>query len=88
MTDAAEKAHRPLYLIAADIRRAWPKPYFAAVPYLFALRHLNRATDAYGQDSALSIIAYFLSNARSFRGPAAIALKNELRDILKGHGYE
>jgi hypothetical protein len=82
------KAHRPLYLIASDIRADWPKPYFGAVPYLFALRHLNRASDMYGADSALSIIAYFLSNARTWRGPRATALKNELRDILKGHGYE
>lgn len=79
--------HRPLYLIAADIRRAWPRPHFAAVPYLFALRHLSSPSESYGADSALSIIAYFLSNARSFRGPAAIGLKNELREILKSHGY-
>jgi len=79
---------RPLYLIASDIRADWPKPYFGAVPYLFALRHLNRADEMYGADSALSIIAYFLSNARTWRGPRATALKNELRDILKGHGYE
>ncbi len=83
-----DKQQRPLYVIAADIRADWPRPHFAAVPYLFALRHLNRASDMYGADSALSIIAYFLSNARSWRGPRATALKNELRDILKGHGYE
>ena len=79
--------HRPLYLIAADIRANWEKPHFAAFPYIYAMRSLNRASDMYGADSALSIIAYFLSNARSWRGPRATAIKNELRDILKGHGY-
>jgi len=78
---------RPLWLIASDIRQHWAKPHFAALPYLFALRHLSRPDEFYGQDSALSIIAYFLSNARTWRGPAAIAIKNELRDILKGAGY-
>jgi hypothetical protein len=78
---------RPLWLIASEIRADWPKPYFGAVPYLFALRHLDRADEMYGQDSALSIIAYFLSNARTWRGPTATALKNELREILKEHGY-
>jgi len=78
---------RPLWLIASEIRADWPKPYFGAVPYLFALRHLSSPDEMYGQDSALSIIAYFLSNARTWRGPTATALKNELREILKEHGY-
>ena len=78
---------RPLWLIASEIRADWPKPYFGAVPYLFALRHLDRADELYGQDSALSIIAYFLSNATTWRGPDARRLKAELREILKEHGY-
>jgi hypothetical protein len=41
----------------------------------------------YGQDSALSIIAYFLSNATTWRGDDARRLKAELREILKQHGY-
>jgi len=78
---------RPLWLIASDIRANWPRPGLAALPYIHALRHLNRADEMYGADSALSIIAYFLSNARTWRGPAATAIKNELRDILKAQGY-
>lgn len=78
---------RPLWLIASDIRQNWPRPHFAAVPYIFALRHLTHASEMYGADSALSIIAYFLSNARTWRGPTATAIKNELRDILKGHNF-
>lgn len=79
--------HRPLYLIAADIRANWPKPYFGAVPYIFALRHLDRADEMYGCDTATSCIAYFLSNAQTWRGPEARRIKAELKDILKGAGY-
>lgn len=78
---------RPLWLIASDIRQHWPKPHFAALPYLFALRHLSSPDAMYGQDSALSIIAYFLSNATTWRGDDARRLKGELRTILKEHGY-
>jgi hypothetical protein len=79
--------HRPLYLIAADIRQHWKKPYFGAIPYIFALRHLNTASEMYGADSATSVIAYFLSNAQTWRGPDAKRIKSELREILKGADY-
>lgn len=72
---------RPIYQIAADIRKAWPKPYFGAVPYLEALASLNKIGDHYGADDAESIILYFLSNATTFRGPEAKALKAELKAI-------
>ena len=78
---------RPLWLIASDIRQHWPRPYFGALPYIFALRHLSSPDEMYGQDSALSIIAYFLSNATTWRGDHARRLKAELREILKEHGY-
>jgi hypothetical protein len=83
----ADTQHRPLYVIAHDIRRNWPKPHFAAFPYIYAMRSLNRADEMYGADSALSIIAYFLSNASTWRGPEARRIKSELREILKGAGY-
>ncbi len=78
---------RPLYVIAYDIRRNWPRPHFAAIPYIFALRHLNTISDNYGADTALSCIAYFLANASTWRGPEARRIKSELKDILKGAGY-
>lgn len=72
---------RPIYAIARDIKREWTKVYFGAVPYLDAMLDLDRITDKYGEDDAKSIIAYFLSNATTFRGPAAKALKAELKQI-------
>jgi len=74
---------RPIHAIAADIRKAWPKPYFGAVPYLDAMQSLDTIHDAYGADSARKIVLYFLSNAATFRGDAARALKAELKRVLK-----
>ena len=80
--------HRPLYIIAADIRANWPKPGLPALPYIYAMRSLNQITEPYGADSGTSIVAYFLANAATWRGPEARRIKQELRDILKGQGYE
>lgn len=74
---------RPLYIIAADIHGAWPKPYFGAVPYLNAMRYLHTMTDNYGMDSADSVVRYFLSNASTWRGADARRVKAELRGMLK-----
>jgi len=79
--------HRPLYIIAADIRANWAKPYFGAIPYIFALRHLNQISEPYGLDSGVSCVAYFLANAQTWRGPEARRIKQELREILKGANY-
>ena len=72
---------RPLYQIARDIYKAWPKVNYAAKPYLEAMRELTSINDRYGYDDARSIVLYFLSNASSFRGDQAKALKLELKTI-------
>ena len=74
---------RPLYQIAADIRKAWEKPYFGAVPYLEAMGSLSSINDNYFDDSARSIVMYFLANASTFRGEQAKALKAELKAMIK-----
>ncbi|MGN9782786.1 hypothetical protein ACTMTF_15240 [Nonomuraea sp. ZG12] len=74
--------HRPIHAIAADIRSAWPKVYFGAVPYLDAMRSLDKVTDMYGYDDADSIIRYFLSNASTFRGQRAREIKAELKALI------
>lgn len=93
MTSAIQKAKvastktagaRPLHEIANDIRLDWgSKVNFAAKPYLQAMFSLGSMKDRYGQDPASSIVAYFLSNARSWRGPVAKAIKAELNKMLK-----
>ena len=75
------KTVRPLHVIARDIYQAWPKVNYAAKPYLEAMRDLSSINDRYGYDDARSIVLYFLSNAASFRGDSAKALKLELKSI-------
>jgi hypothetical protein len=73
---------RPIYTIAAEIRRDWKKVNYAAEPYLNAMRELDSINDPYFQDSGRSIVAYFLSNASSWRGDTAKRVKAELKGLL------
>ncbi len=69
--------------IARAVAREWKKVNYAAKPYLSAMMSMEKITDNYGADSGTSIVAYFLSNASSFRGPVAKAIKVELKKRLK-----
>lgn len=75
-------AARPLYLIARDIRSAWPKVYYSAAPYLEAMAELNSINDKYLYDDGRGIVRYFLANAAQFKGEQAKALKAELKALL------
>ena len=72
---------RSIRSIALDIRQDWVKVNFAAKPYLDAMLELNSINDKYYEDSAKSVILYFLSNASSFRGERAKVLKAELKAL-------
>jgi len=72
---------RSIRSIALDIRREWAKVNYAAKPYLEAMLELNSINDKYYEDSAKSVVLYFLSNAASFRGERAKALKAELKAL-------
>jgi hypothetical protein len=72
---------RSISAIARDISRAWPKPYFGAVPYLDAMHSIERITDSYFADSAKSVVLYFLSNATTWRGDDARRIKAELKKL-------
>jgi hypothetical protein len=88
---ASEKAvqltasgHRPLSTIAREISRNWAgKVNFGAKPYLDAMRSLDDIKDNYYEDSGRSVVAYFLSNASTWRGETAKEIKAELKAILK-----
>jgi hypothetical protein len=73
---------RPISTIARDISRDWTKPYFGAVPYLDAMRHVNDISDKYYCDSAESVVRYFLANAGQWRGDKARTIKAELKAML------
>lgn len=73
---------RPLYQIAEEVAKDWKKPYFGAVPYLDAMAELESIYDSYYLDSARSVVAYFLSNASTWRGEKAKEIKKELKQML------
>lgn len=74
---------RPLHIIADEITREWTNVYFGAVPYLAAMRRLGTVNDNYGHDTGKSVVLYFLSNARTWRGDVARRIKAELNAALK-----
>ncbi len=76
---------RPLWQVARDVRAHWPKVSPYAEPYLDAMRALDSLNDWYGLDSAVSIVLYFLSNARTWHGEDAKRVKAELNAMLKAH---
>jgi hypothetical protein len=76
-------ATRPLYEIASDVRSNWPKINYAAKPYLDAMGNLTLLSDNYFEDSARSIVLYFLNNTGTWRGEDAKRIKAELRGMLK-----
>lgn len=74
---------RPLFLIAADIRRNWKNVNYAAEPYLKAMQCLDSIDSMYVYDTADSVVRYFLSNANGWRGEDARRIKAELKGMLK-----
>ena len=71
-------SNRSIPDIARDIRKEWGvKVYFGAKPYLGAM-----CNGDYGLDGEKSVVLYFLSNAASFQGERARALKAELKQAV------
>jgi len=78
---------RPIRDIAGEIALDWckdgvSKVNYAAQPYLDAMFHLTSTDDDYGLDSGRSVVAYFLSNAGTYRGETARKVKAELNEML------
>lgn len=82
-----ELSEQPLRSLANIAWYDWSKAKsgvgYAAKPYLVAMMALETMSDSYGADSAETVVAYFLSNARSWRGPIAKAVKAELNQRLE-----
>jgi hypothetical protein len=69
--------------LAKIITNDWKKVNFATKPYLYAMLYLETVNDSYFHDSGRSIVAYFLSNASSYRGEIAREIKKELNKRIK-----
>jgi hypothetical protein len=72
---------RPLSEIAREIYSDWQKVNYAAKPYLEAMASLNKITDNFYEDSAKSVVLYFLCNAGTWKGEKAKAIKKELKTM-------
>lgn len=68
--------------LADVVRKDWRLPYFGAKPYLDAMGCLHSWKDDYVADSGKSIGLYFLSNATTWKGDTARAVKKEMRKQL------
>ncbi len=74
---------RTINQIASEIEDSWTNVNYAARPYLDAMHELTNINDKYMYDSARSVVLYFLSNASTWRGDKAKAIKAELKAMLK-----
>ena len=81
-TSKGDTMPRQINHIAGEIEADWVKVNYAARPYLDAMFRLQSIDDAYGYDTGRSVVAYFLSNASSYRGETARKLKAELKAML------
>jgi ferritin len=83
--DLADLPRMTLSQIASLIYTDWKNVNYGAKPYLEAMSSLQNVSDMYGQDSGISVVAYFLSNAAAYKGETAKAIKKELqRRIRRG----
>jgi len=75
---------RELFQIAQEIKEDWgAKVNYGAVPYLDAMGELRSIDEMYHEDTADSIVRYFLCNANTWRGDVARRVKKELNQMLK-----
>lgn len=68
-----------VWQVANIITSTWKNPYFAAVPYLDAMKSMNDVDEMYGAESGTMVVLYFLANAQRWRGDVARRVKAELR---------
>jgi hypothetical protein len=86
-TTIVDYSKKSLSEIGEIIRKDWRVQgkgiNFGAKPYLSAMECLQSVKDSYGMDSGRSIVAYFLSNATTYKGETAKAIKKELNKRIK-----
>ena len=78
---------RPLSEIAREVRNdpsyKPQKGQYAAEPYRQAMAEMDSISEPYYQDSGVSVVLYFLSNANTWRGETARRIKTELKQMAK-----
>lgn len=74
---------RTIKEIAQEIQLDWKNVSYGARPYLEVMHRLNSIDDKFMMDDASTIVLYFLSNAKGYRGDKAKRIKNELKNLIK-----
>jgi hypothetical protein len=79
------KNTRSLSIIAREIEAGYGQStgYYAAKPYVDAMKQLTFITDRFYDDDADTIVIYCLSNLNGWRGEDARRVKAELKAMLK-----
>ena len=81
------KKSRPLNEIAAEIKSDWGgRMNKASAPYVAAMETLKTIDEDYGPESAVEIVARFLTVSNAWRGQTARRVKAELDALLKTRG--
>jgi len=78
-SEAPDYSQDSLQSICRTIRRNWPNMPACAAAYFEPLASLESLQNDYGLDSGKSIALYFLSNASTWKGDVARAIKAELK---------
>lgn len=81
--DQTDYSQHSIAGLAAEIRRDWRPVNYAAKPYLENMFMFQHISENNGYESARSAVLYFLSNASTWRGEKAKAIKAELKKRLK-----
>lgn len=72
-----------IYELAGLILHDTAKVSLHAQPYLSAMLGIDSINDMYIADTAYEVVAYFLSNAGTYRGENARLIKAELKRRMK-----
>jgi len=78
---------RTIKEIAQEIQSDWKNVNYGARPYLEVMHRLNTINDKFMMDDASTIVLYFLSNAKGYRGETATRIKNELKKYKRIHEF-
>jgi hypothetical protein len=73
---------RTIHQIAKEIKQEWKNVSPYAKPYLDAMTEIESINGMYYEDTARSVVTYFLANAQYWRGDKAREIKKELNKIL------
>ncbi len=73
----------PISKIAKVIKADWKTINPAAEDNLEAMFHINEPTDTYYADDGDTIVRYFLSNSKGWKGDTAREVKAALKKICK-----